>query len=90
MRKVTSTILRAFRNGHKKTVDNTSTDGNNVFLHGNRIVRRIDGKTFISTAGWNTVTTRERLNAFTNKRIYQKNHILFIDGNEWNGDWTEA
>lgn len=92
MRKVTATILKAFNNRQKKTIGNTSCDGDNVYLHGNKIVTRnpVSRIVYIRTAGWNTVTTRERLNGFTNKRVYQKNHTLFIDGNEWNGDWTEA
>ncbi len=90
MRKVTATILRAFHNGRRVKVNNTFTDGYWVWLHGNVIVKRENGKVFISTAGWNTVTTRERLKAFTNKSLYQKNHILYLDGKEWNGEWTEA
>jgi hypothetical protein len=90
MRVVTNEIRRAFYNGKQKKIKNTETDGQNVYLHGNCIVKRVNGKVFISTHGWNTVTTRERLRAFTNKSLYQKNWILYLDGIEWNGDWTEA
>ena len=90
MRKVTLDILRAFNNRQKKTIKNTSCDGDNVYLHGNKIVKRENGKVFIRTAGWNTVTTRERINAFTKKSIYQKNFDLYCNDIVWNGDWMEA
>lgn len=92
MRQVTVDILRAFVNRNRKKIGNTFTDGHNVWLHANIIVRRDEetGIVYIRTAGWNTVTTRERLKAFTNKSLYQKNHILYLDGKEWNGDWTQA
>lgn len=92
MRMITLEILRAFVNGNRKTIDNTTTDGHIVWLHGNMIVRRDEetGIVYIRTAGWNTQTTRERLKAFTNKSLYQKNHILYLDGKEWDGNWTQA
>lgn len=92
MRKMTETILRAFKNGERKKVRNTFTDGHSVWLYGSMIVTRnpISKVVYIRTNGYNTVTTRERLNAFTNKRVHQKNHKLMLDGIEWNGDWTEA
>ena len=92
MRKVTAEIRRAFNNGQKKTIGNTWTDGESVYLHGNKIVSRnpVSKVVYICTHGWNTITTRERLNAFTNKRVYQKKHKLMLDNDEWNGDWTAA
>ena len=63
MRKVTQDIARAFVNGQKKTVSNTSTDGMSVWLHGHEIIRKTGNKEFrISLCGWGTPTTRERLN----------------------------
>ena len=38
MRKVTEQIKQAFERGEAKTVGNTRTDGNTVWLHGNAIV----------------------------------------------------
>lgn len=64
MRKVTDKILNAF-NAHKPAASgNTTTDGTVILLHGNRIAeRRRDGSVWVTLAGWNTVTTRERLRA---------------------------
>jgi hypothetical protein len=90
MRQVTSQVVRAFHQGKKKTVDNTSTDGQAIYLHGNKIVRRTeDGGIEISTAGWgHSSTTRERLNAFAS--VSQKNWQLYLNGQPWDGKWTKV
>jgi hypothetical protein len=91
-RKVTRTIHAAFLARKRKTVGNTSTDGDAVYLHGNKIVNRnpASGEVFIRTAGWNTPTTRERLKAFTTFPVYQKRGQLYIGENAWDGDWISA
>ena len=66
MRKVTEQIATAFINGESKTVGNTTTDGSAVFLHGNKIAEKRNNTISFTLAGWNTVTTRERLNGLLN------------------------
>lgn len=92
MRKVTEQILHAFLNRKQKKIGNTFCDGDSVYLYGNKIVtrNRVSGVVFIRNAGWNTPTTRERLNAFTSKRVQNKDYRLMLDGKPWSGDWTEA
>ncbi len=62
MRKVTSTIVDAFCNRRPRKCGNTRTDGTTFYLHGNAIAKWDEGKLFITLAGWDTVTTRERIN----------------------------
>ncbi len=62
MRKITKQITEAFLNGRKLTVGNSMTDGNAIFLHGNKIAWRDEGELYISMCNWGTPTTRERLN----------------------------
>ena len=62
MRKVTKQITQAFIDGVSKQVGNTSTDGKAIYLHGNKIAEKRDNTISLTLAGWNTVTTRERLN----------------------------
>lgn len=90
MRQVTSQVVRAFHAGKKKTVDNTSTDGQAIYLHGNKIVRRAeDGSIEISDAGWgHSSTTRERLRAFAS--VSQKDYTLMLNGLPWDGKWTKV
>lgn len=63
MRQVSKTVITAFLQGKSKTVGNTRTDGNALFLYGNMIALKDDCFLRISFCGWNTVTTRERLNS---------------------------
>jgi len=44
----------------------------------------------ISNAGWASTTTKERLNGLPNVRINQKNWNWYLNGNEWNGEWTRV
>jgi len=89
MRKVTQQIKHAFEQGTSKKVGNTETDGKTVWLHGNAIVKRDpDGLVRWSLAGWNTPTTRERVNGIVNAGVCQ---VAFepvlngqaIDSSDW-------
>ena len=62
MRNITETIAHAFMNGYEKRISNSYTDGNAVYLWGNKIIRKHQGKIQINLCGYNTVTTRERIN----------------------------
>ena len=80
MRKVTHLIKQAFEQGKSKKVGNTRTDGENVWLHGNLIIKR-DGKDVMATlAGWNTPTTRERVNGITGLSFHQVDFEAMLDG----------
>lgn len=95
MRKVSKTVVKAFLKGESKKVGNTETNGNALFLHGNMIAWKRDrglGETVIevSTCGWNTNTTRERLNCLFSflssfgyeshvKRAFQRNFETYFE-----------
>jgi hypothetical protein len=84
MRKVTQKIAKAFAQGEPAASGNTTTDGNAIWLHGNRIAQReMDGTVWVTLAGWPTVTTRERINGLCEElcvgfRIYQRNHAQIL------------
>ena len=42
----------------------------------------------ITTAGWNTATTRERLNGLPNVSVTQRKGQLYLNGKEWDGELT--
>jgi hypothetical protein len=72
MRQVTKKIKQAFEQGKSLKIDNTETDGQTVWLYGNAIVKRDpDGLVRWSLAGWNTPTTRERVNGIANAGVCQ-------------------
>jgi hypothetical protein len=89
MRKVTEQIKKAFQQGKSLKAGNTRTDGQTVWLHGNAIVKRdADGLVRWSLAGWNTPTTRERVNGIANAGVCQVNFEPILNGQEINSsDW---
>jgi hypothetical protein len=89
MRKVTEQIKNAFEQGTSLKVGNTKTDGKTVWLHGNAIVKRDpDGLVRWSLAGWNTPTTRERVNGIANAGVHQVNFEAILNGQIINPfDW---
>jgi hypothetical protein len=92
MRKVTQQIKAAFELRQPLKVGNTKTDGNTVWLHGNAIVKRdLDGLVRWSLAGWNTPTTRERVNGIANAGVFQFKFEPVLNGQEINPfDWFAA
>ena len=62
MRKITQDIANALFARQDVNKGNTATLNGEVFLHGNKIAKIEDGALLMTLAGWNTPTTRERLN----------------------------
>jgi len=87
MRKIERQMNAAISNSERdwkkdNTQVQTSTDGvSRVFLHGNQIAEVGDNWIQIWDGGWQTVTTKSRLNAILrehgmgNEGIFQKNHV---------------
>tara|TARA_R100001443_G_C3336790_1_gene173606 strand:+ start:840 stop:1202 length:363 start_codon:yes stop_codon:yes gene_type:complete len=59
-------------------------------LHGNVIATLSNDGMTISTCGWNTVTTRERLNGLPGVHVTQRNFELFLNGEPWDGQRTKV
>jgi len=95
MKKITSQIAAAFHAGRSLSVGNTRTDGESVWLHGNKIIRTTeDGSIEWTLAGWNTVTTRERINGIVDAGVYNKQWVAHVGTREvsdigWNKVETE-
>ena len=92
MRKVTEQIKKAFEQGTSLKIGNTKTNGTSVFLHGNEIVKRDpSGLVMATLAGWNTSTTRERVNGITGLGIHQKNFKPMLNNQEIDSfDWISV
>jgi len=89
-RKITQEAVNAFLNNQNYSKDNTMVivhDHNQVelALHGNCIAKKDNGKISITTAGWFTNTTKERLNAIPGVRISQIRGVWYLSGKEWDG-----
>ncbi len=47
-------------------------------------------KVYITTAGWNTVTTKERLNGLKGVRVSTRGGVLMLNGEPWDGGMYEV
>ena len=54
-----------------------------------RIAKLKDGELHITSAGWQTNTTKERLNGIPGVRIQQRNWTWYLNDKKWNGEWTK-
>jgi hypothetical protein len=95
MRKITSESVSAFLNKKPFRKSNMSVDSyGNEFrlqLHGNTIAK-IDelGNIWVSDGGWDSNTTKERLNGIPGVRVHQKNWKWYLNGILWDGNFTIA
>ncbi len=97
MRKITQKSVAAFLAGRNfrsgnMTVSRGGFDGFTVsmYLHGNLIAERNTQTVRLHDAGWQTTTTKDRLNGLLDTlglgRIYQKDFAWYVgDGEAWNG-----
>lgn len=90
MRKIESELLKAFRLGREFKSGNTTLEntdhGQVIRLHRNKIAQ-LDGSTlYLTSAGWETATTKSRLNAILSclvpgARIYQEDFEWYLEIN---------
>lgn len=97
MRKITKESVDAFMNARKFKKGNMEVEVlPNVTilkLHGNEIAYRYNDpeRTLsITDAGWQTNTTKERLNGIPNVNIHQKDWVWYLNGEEWNGNLIDV
>jgi hypothetical protein len=99
MRKITSEAVGAFQNAGNYKSGNTEvvsergelgTYQTSIFLHGNEIANDKNGQLTITSSGWKTATTKERLNAIVGVHIQQKAGKWYLNGKEWSGDWVRV
>ena len=99
MRKITKQMLTAYNNGQSFKSSNTKVivNGNSscgtltqIYLFENLIAEDSDEGLKITNCGWKTDTTKERLNALPNVSIHQNKGKWYLNGNEWNGEWTKV
>jgi hypothetical protein len=87
MRYGSTEVIKAFLAGKTRKIKNDHTDGATLWFHGNRIAWREDDMVHMTLCGWNTVTTRLRLNAlchllFGGNAFHQVKHNAMLDGHE--------
>ena len=89
MRKIEENMVVAIKRNKNWSSGNTTvrTDDNNesrVFLHGNHIATVTDKDVILFDGGWQSVTTKSRLNALcdkfcmTGEGVFQKNYKWYV------------
>lgn len=89
-RKITDHAVSAFYAGATLTRSNMFVTSKQMYLHGNMIAKIEEGNLFITTCGWNTPTTKERLNGLAGVRVNTKAYQLYLNGKPWDGDWIKV
>ena len=88
MRGITRRVVWAFQNREALCVGNSESTGTKLLLFDNCIAEhRLDGL-WITSCGYETATTKERLNGIPGVYIYQKNYQWYLNDEPWDGDWV--
>ena len=103
MRKIESQMIAAINSSKNWQSANTSVHFNEesntsiVRLHGNKIAEVTDDSMTIFDGGWQTTTTKSRLNALINEfcnavtdGVFQKNYQWFVTDNNVTKEFTNG
>lgn len=97
MRKVTQQAIKCLLEGTPFSKDNTKVvitrdkeAGDTLCLHGTPIIKIKGDGVWITTGGWNTLTTKERLNGLRGVSVYNQRKVLHLNGQPWDGSWTKV
>lgn len=89
MRQITSCAWSAFYGGYDFNRGNTRVvingDTRTMYLHNTAIAKYRRGRLTIQTGGWNTATTKERLNGSGWVKVTTCRGQLYLNGEPWSG-----
>jgi len=90
MRKITREIVNAFQNSRSLRIGNSRTNGESLWLFDNKIAEiRRDGL-WVSNGGWDSKTTKERLNGLSGVNIVQRRGVWLLNERVWDGRWVNV
>ncbi len=85
MRQITRKAVEALLVGSRYKNSNTEVRDKAMYLHGNKIAWfDLNDQLWISNCGYETNTTKERLNGLPGVDIRQRNFTWYLNGEEWN------
>ena len=93
MRKITKESIKAFYNREpfkKSNMIVENKEGKTYLKLFDNVIAILDeiNELFITTAGWNSVTTRDRLNGLNEVRLGTKKRQLYLNNIPWDGKLT--
>ena len=78
-------MVRGKRNGKRRKVGNNTyaeilhDNSVGIMLHSTYVVKIHPDNTYtLQTGGWQTVTTKDRINQYSPVRVYQRNYEWFV------------
>lgn len=80
-------IINAFLSKKDKKINNTESLGGMLFLFGNKIAEWRNNDIWITTCGWKTATTRDRLQLL-GANLKVRKGIWYLNNEEWQGNWV--
>lgn len=91
MSKIHQKVIDSFLEGKQCRINNTMTNGHELFLFSDCIARRDRERIQVTTANWNTPTTRDRLNMLPGIWVRCRKGNLQInfqsEWKDWDGEW---
>lgn len=95
MKQITKEVVRAFNNNENFSLSNTTVKadctGTRMYLFGNLIAEKVGNRIRVTLAGWNTNTTRERLNGLDGVSVTTKKGQAYINGEAVEDDaWVQV
>lgn len=94
MRAITQNAVSAFNNAQNFRQSNTKVVAENgttkLYLHNNLIAVKDKNGLQITDSGWQSNTTKERLNGLQGVSITQKNWQWYLNGKKWDGSLTKV
>lgn len=85
------TARRGFRRLHRNTTLERRGDAFAICLHQTDVVTiRSDGTYVLRNGGWQTTTTKRRINQYSPARIYQKDFVWYVATAEGEVEFTEG
>lgn len=104
MRKITEAAIQAFLAGDEFSRGNTRVEVRPfkgasepsviLVLHDSPIARYVKSQGVASLqvcdGGWQTITTKERLNGLPGVQVHQKAGQWYLNGMAWDGSWTHV
>lgn len=80
-------VINAFLSKKDKKINNTESLGGILFLFGNKIAEWREDGIWVTTAGWQTVTTRDRLQLL-GANLKVRKGVWYLNNEEWQGNWV--